>query len=532
MKKLIIYLLIACSIAMMNSCSKSFLDEHLVSTYAPQNTLKDSLGFDAAIVGLMNLVRTQYTYAGDQGLICTMYIGTDECEMTTPAAATTAMFPYVQYNTMNSQDGAASYYWSWAYRVINNANQIIQAIEDPNLSGVTQTDKNRIDGEARFYRAYAYEFLNTLWGDVPLIDKPVTSARTDFTRTPTDSIISFIIQDLKFAEANLPDPDFWISIHQEDRMNKYAAMQLLAEVYLRANQPALAKQECLNIINSGKFSLITQRYGVKKNQPGDPFSDMFVMGNERRSQGNTEAIWVIEEEHNVPGGSTGSDQHRRVWVTAYYNIPGMIICDSLGGRGIGRMRLTNYALYGIFDTGDMRNSPYNIRRALYYNDPSSPKYGQRVILTGTDTMQKSAPYLTKWNSFYPDDIFGYSTDKDLIMMRLGETYLLLAEAQMKLGDLSGAAASINVLRQRAHTSLIQPSDITMDFILDERLRELMGEENRRMTLVRTGTLISRTRRFGEAAAASTIQDYNALLPIPQSEIDLNKSATLTQNPGY
>lgn len=60
----------------------------------------------------------------------------------------------------------------------------------------------------------------------------------------------------------------------------------------------------------------------------------------------------------------------------------------------------------------------------------------------------------------------------------------------------------------------------------------MGEENRRMTLVRTGTLISRTRRFGEAAAASTIQDYNALLPIPQSEIDLNKSATLTQNPGY
>jgi len=84
--------------------------------------------------------------------------------------------------------------------------------------------------------------------------------------------------------------------------------------------------------------------------------------------------------------------------------------------------------------------------------------------------------------------------KDFIMMRLGETYLLLAEAQVKLGDLGGAATTINVLRTRAQVPLVSAAQMNLDFILDERARELIGEENRRMTLMRTGTLVDRALR--------------------------------------
>ena len=82
--------------------------------------------------------------------------------------------------------------------------------------------------------------------------------------------------------------------------------------------------------------------------------------------------------------------------------------------------------------------------------------------------------------------------------------------------------------------------MSLDFILDERARELVGEENRRMTLVRTGTLVERAKRLcgtvtlagGNIETTNGIQDYNVLLPIPQTEIDLNKDAVLEQNSGY
>jgi hypothetical protein len=115
--------------------------------------------------------------------------------------------------------------------------------------------------------------------------------------------------------------------------------------------------------------------------------------------------------------------------------------------------------------------------------------------------------------------------------RLGETYLLLAEAQFNQGKLAEAAASINVLRTRAQAPQVTPSQITLNFILDERARELIGEEQRRITLVRTGTLVERTLRLN-GASVTGLTDKNLLLPIPQTSIDLNSSGGLTQNPGY
>ena len=74
-------------------------------------------------------------------------------------------------------------------------------------------------------------------------------------------------------------------------------------------------------------------------------------------------------------------------------------------------------------------------------------------------------------------------------------------------------------------------DVDIDYILDERVRELLGEEHRRVTLCRTGKLVERTKLHNPVSGL-TIQEHHALFPIPQNEIDANKEAELVQNPGY
>jgi hypothetical protein len=118
------------------------------------------------------------------------------------------------------------------------------------------------------------------------------------------------------------------------------------------------------------------------------------------------------------------------------------------------------------------------------------------------------------------------------VIRLPETYFLRAEAFMDKGDLVSAAADLNVVRARSKASLVLPSQVNIDYILDERLRELFGEEWRINTLCRLGLVYDRTKRFGNLQSSSSVQQFNNLMPIPQSSIDANTGATITQNPGY
>ncbi|HYF68263.1 MAG TPA: RagB/SusD family nutrient uptake outer membrane protein, partial [Ohtaekwangia sp.] len=348
--------------------------------------------------------------------------------------------------------------------------------------------------------------------------------------------------DLLFAAEHLPDAD---NVAKSSRINKAAAQQLLAEAYLRMNRPADAEVQCMNIINSGLFNLMTDRYGVNASEPGDAFSDMFLIGNQRRSQGNREVIWNFEitNRRDIPGSIGGDPQQRRQWGAGYHNIPGMVPADSLGGRGISRLRLNNWVLYGLYPPGDMRNSKYTIKREFWYNNPTGPNYGEKVNPAPADTLFRMHPYTLKWAQFDPLDVFGYAMWKDLPLMRLGETYLLLAEAQLKQNHPGDAAISINALRTRANAPTVDEEDITLDFILDERVRELVGEENRRMTLMRTGKLVDRIKLHNpdvpgnpsniNITGLSILEGgEKLLLPIPRTEIDLNKDAELTQNLGY
>jgi starch-binding outer membrane protein, SusD/RagB family len=528
---------LALAVLSLAACKKEFLNEEVYSSYAPE-TLSDSLGFEASIVGLHNHLSTFFSYSDPQGWPSVWHSGTD-IAWVPPTQKQGIEVPYYDYTQLISTDGAASYTWGWAYRMINNANIIIENVENPALGGMTQKNKDQVNGEARFFRAYAYNILATLFGKVPLVTVPLKAPKTDFTRASLDSVNNLIAADLVFAGDKLPDIES-VKTNSKGKMysraNKAMAQQLLAEVYLRMGKWDLAEAQCNAVINSGRFSLITARYGKNISLPGDPFSDMFVYGNERRVQGNKEAIWVMEQDNptTVPGGITNNPQQRRNWGAAYYQIGGMTICDSLGGRGIARLRLTNWVVYDLYEPNDMRNSHWNLRRKFYYNTPGNANFGKEVPYTGADTVFKIAPHTTKWYQYDPNDVFGFAMIKDFILMRLGETYLLRAEAQFRQNKMADAATSINVLRTRANASQVTANQITLDFILDERVRELLAEENRRMTLMRTGTLVTRTLKYNTQAHNPVIgiSAKNLLLPIPQSEINLNKDAVLEQNAGY
>lgn len=137
--------------------------------------------------------------------------------------------------------------------------------------------------------------------------------------------------------------------------------------------------------------------------------------------------------------------------------------------------------------------------------------------------------------------YNEGSDRSYIIFRLGETYLLAAEAAFKLGDNVNAAKYINVIRERArdkNTSVagaldIKTDDVTLDYILEERTRELLGEHCRWADLARTGTLLSRVRLYDDAQAKTNIAEKHMLRPIPQSQINrVTQGTPYPQNQGW
>jgi hypothetical protein len=117
------------------------------------------------------------------------------------------------------------------------------------------------------------------------------------------------------------------------------------------------------------------------------------------------------------------------------------------------------------------------------------------------------------------------------MARLAETYLLRAEAYLGKGQTQKAADDINVVRARANAAPATAAEMNIDYILDERLRELYIEEFRAVTLTRLGLLYNRTQRYNPKSGL-TIEPYHNVWPIPGPEITQNTGAELKQNPQY
>ncbi len=525
----------------VTSCKKSVLDETALSRLSSDVNFKTKSGFDNAMTGLIYAARDEFN-GEDLGRWYDMDLGTDLG--TTGQEQTVNFRNYTTFLTPSAS--AASSYWNWAYtQMILRANTIIAYASNPDYASVfaSEAEKNAYIAEARFFRAYTYNTLANLYGGVPLVDRTYQAPKTDFTRASRQETYDFARADAEFASQYLPAT---VSNDRQGHIVKGAADHLLTEIYINLKQYDKAVTSASNVINSGLYKLMTTRFGVNANLPGDVYSDLFIEGNQNRSTGNLESIYVWQFENLITGGggSTGRNNLIRGWTPALWNLlapdgkSGMSITDSLG-RGVAYSRPTTWYFYDLWkdnSQNDIRNSKYNIRRTIYYNNTATSFFGKAVEkrTTQEDTMRNVYPYLRKveGKSFNGDPTSG-GTGKDFIVYRLAETYLLRAEAYLGQGNLASAAADVNAVRTRSNAKPISASDVNIDYILDERARELITEERRRMTLSRLGKLVERTKKYQTRSdVKATIQTFHELYPIPQSAIDANFGAKLEQNPGY
>ncbi len=518
----------------LTGCSEDFLVEDPPHVLVAENLYQSPAGFEAALNGLYSRIRGErWGFDGSNNERFGIYtVGTDNVFGNQPDALHTRLNLWnASFNSTWNHNEAM---WEWLYRTINGANTIIERAENPDIAW-TEAQKNEAIAEARFIRAWAYRHLTYLWGDVPLNleESSGETIRTDWTLTPQADVFKQIEQDLLFAEQHLPNLP-----SNPGKVGKAAAQHYLAEVYLHPtmNKPAESEKFARKVIDNPNYKLITERYGVQRNNPyGCAFLDQFIEGNSNRSEGNTEALWVFQYELDVPGGA--QTMSRRAWGQRYYNNKGIKISEEFGGRGLGREAPTVWAL-NLYEKGDDRGTKCAIRDFYLYNDapnlPAGKKLGDTlwIKIPAKDVLrQNNWPTTRKWEVANPTDVTGSEQYNDQVYLRLAETYLLLAEALHRQGKNQEAADVINVLRARAHATPITAGQVNIDFILDERSRELLAEEQRRYTLLRTGKWLERVRAYN-GVAGPVIQDFHVLFPIPQTFIDANKDNPIPQNQGY
>lgn len=460
-------------------------------------------------------------------------------------------------NQFDSRNGHVRELWDELYRGINTCNAIIDRA--PNVAGIDAAKRTQRIAEAKFIRAHHYFLLVQLFGPVELRLTETIIPTKEVSRTPESEIYAAIIQDLNEAIPGLEDKK---ASSQYGRATKYAAEHLLGRVHItKATSSSgtgddYSKAEVLlkDVIQNSGLRLLSD------------FGDVHAFGNEI----NDEIIWSVQYSRNPLTNGGGNNAH--VFFLMEYDVQPGMQRDTQNGRPFKRYRPTVYALETVFQNREndsrykksfkdtyLSNKP-GTYTATFDNSKTSLTFAAgdtTIFLPGFEMPveeRAKRPYQVLVPSRYDEKLFPALTKhldpgrvdrtqfqggRNYLAMRLADTYLLLAEAQFRQGKIAEATETINVVRRRAAwpgkeaAMEITPDQFTFEFLMEERARELTGEQTRWLDLKRWGNLVERVRLYNPQGAPN-IQDFHALRPIPQTQIDRaagNESA-FPQNPGY
>lgn len=550
MKKAIVFTLVTLGLLIISSCADNLLNED-ARTQVTDNYLNTATGFNDAVNAAYNYSRV---YTENETYMHVTQLGVDTWSNGFDGGGHYLNF----YNdNLNSRSGYFNTVWNRLYEGINTANAVISRA--PEVTGMNESVKNTRVAEAKFLRAQWYFLLVQWFGPVHLTLEETQGIQTEASRAPIADVYDAIITDLNDAIQTLPDV-----ASDYGRATKPAAEHLLAKVYLtRAGSSAAqssdyqnAAQLAKNVINNYNFSLL------------DDYGDIFKQGE--AEERHSEVVWAVQNSTDflTNGGSgygNGNTLHS-YYLMKYDDLPG-VARDIENGRPWARFRPTNFVKTTLFDKQNDSRYEKIWKRVFYANTPGTytSVNGYEMTLAQGDTAlyivdeewpeEKIAaagysvytlsehtdrvyPTLNKFLDPQRPSVPEMSGSRDFFVMRLGETYLIAAEALMMMGNTAEAATYVNAVRTRAAKEgaeaamQITADQLDIDFILDERARELLGEGWRWFDLVRTGKLIERVRKYNPDAVG--IEEHHALRPIPQDQIDRTEGgeSAFPQNPGY
>ena len=543
----------------MTSCY-DLLTEVPKDFLTPENSYTDRKGFEAALANIYLSIRNDFYANSDQWQNFDL-MGVD-VDLNNPRTSNDVYTEYFYWNTLNADNGIAKKWWQRLYGYIYSCNVIIDRAESSLVKWNTEEEKNAIVGEAKFLRAFAYRFLGNMWGKAPIVLEETTSPQFNYQSATQEEIYKQCKEDLLFAVQWMPE----IDNQKGGRASNVAARHLLSEILICLKDYNGAVEQATAVINNPSMSLMTERFGKLKDftfegydyqgekEPwGDVYWDLFRENNFNRIDGNKECIWNVQFDVELQGGgntgvSGGNFGLERWFGAAWWSQKDLDgtpnwLKDILGGRPVGAVSPTKYAAEQIWQykdswNKDIRNSKYNMKREYYWTNPNGRFYGQlmteETLGDKATSFQVTDPTYMKiiaaqHHGQFKDATSGETHDngriyKDWYIMRLAETYLLRAEANLLAGKADAAAADINAVRNRANATPVTASDVNIDLILDERARELYLEDFRLNTLMRMNKLVEYLMKYNPKViqAGYKLDDHLNKLPVPNSEIEANK----------
>jgi hypothetical protein len=465
-----------------SSCKKLIEIPAPATSITSQNIYSADATAISVLTGVFaSLSNNDLQVSGISGMYLSAGLSADE--VTLYDLGSSAYAPYY-YNHLLVSTTAMTDSWSPSYTQLLTINSAIEGLMAS--KSLTLSTQKQLLGEAYFMRALYYFYLVNLYGDVPLVLTSDYTINASLGRSAQDKVYQQIISDLTAADgllsANYLNATLTATVTQRIRPTKWAAEALLSRAYLycgnltgdAANYNKAVTQG-LNVIGNSLYSLPS-------------LTDVF-------SANSSETIWSLQPVGSSSTGNTGE---------------GLFFILPATGPGVS---LNGYPVYlsdqvvNAFETGDQRLTNW-----------------VGSVTTGGHTYNYAYKYKQGNGST--------TTQENIIVLRLAEQYLIVAEAYANTGDLANAAKYLNIVRSRCGLTNVTVSTQAnmLTAIWHERQVELFTEWGHRWLDLK------RTKRVDAVMTAvcptkgTTWDTRWQWYPIPAN--DLQSDLNLVQNPGY
>ncbi len=551
-KLFLIYIGMFCMI--FTSC-ESFLEEENLSSVVADELYATEDGYE----GLVNscYASLKDVYGDEPWLFCA---GTDlyvEGRSTQPDGIS-------EYKNLTSSDDNVTDFFTNLYSSIQYCNT---ALNYSTKTEETDVLAQRV-AEIKFIRTINYFTLVQHFGGVSIVTEMINEPIVSFEKSSAQEVYSFIISELKSIVDDLPE-----TTTEYGRVTKRAVYHYLAKVYLTRGYQSYAESNDFSTSASyAELAIDNQGLNLTYEQlftPGDEENDEVIFSIQYDSESMLDPMDDGNMQNYFFGPYLGGEGSQKGYPYRSYNLcPTMYMLDLYtedDARWEASFMTTVYdEYYDYYKDADSRDE-----LAVMYYFPQSWEVADTAAWRAESELRADAVirgYGTAWEASIsssedwetpitkkfddPDADFSNkgSNSRDLYLARLGETYLIAAEAYLQAGNTSKATEMINVVRTRAAKSgseaamQLTEADVDIDKILDERALELFGEYHRWEDLARTGKLVERTQLYNRDIKAWFDNGINPfegndgelklLRPIPQDALDLNTNEEYVQNPGY